>query len=687
MGTAVPVPINVKALIPAYKLVSVFSGFTDWRLDVVLETTGAPFIKVAGANTVSVALNEPTENASGQMVHEVDLTYSFYNLNVLSAGNYYCYFKYRISALKVATGVRENITENLATMFFEVKTAMSPYLIATWESFFGSPLAFSFNLGGNLPIPKPVALFHNVATFDLTCDSPLISWEIIHSDHYSLVMVQFENDINGLSPGLHNFTITITSGALTQTVPVSLNVGETTAPFYASPDQLNFTVYQNASFINTKMVTIMSQNNWEIVGGLPSWLAVSQTTGGQLTELYVSLSGVNTMMPGDYSFSIEFRISGTSYYLPVYLTVNNYLNHPYIVGGIYFTESLDYLVFNTGRPNNYIDLTIEIESFDIDTYIPKLYTRVFKLPLYDGKGDFHIGSVVEQLFDEIKTLSQAVPDLENTFTSVQYKPSNVTVAFVEKSFLAGEVLQMGEIPAFKMIRGQKPYLTAGGLGILSVAQSEPTRITPTSNLGVTFTHLGTPYILVKKNGVVIEEYNLVTFPSGQDKILYSYFRLNNNGLKPGDSLEVDIRNGYESRSRRFIVLPEGKESTNVYFENNNGVVEVFEFTGRRRLNSTYTHTVNRIYRELFETDKKVDSENSQSWVINTGNLLPSDHKIIDAIIKSRNVWVILESSQGAPYKANVTTTKLVNLDTDSPDTNFDIEFTILENANAKIYIQ
>lgn len=64
--------------------------------------------------------------------------------------------------------------------------------------------------------------------------------------------------------------------------------------------------------------------------------------------------------------------------------------------------------------------------------------------------------------------------------------------------------------------------------------------------------------MVKHNNVVIEDFEIAE--TDENKVIFSYFRFINH-LKPGDSLDLIIINGLETRSQRFIVFQKGMEST------------------------------------------------------------------------------------------------------------------------------
>jgi hypothetical protein len=387
------------------------------------------------------------------------------------------------------------------------------------------------------------------------------------------------------------------------------------------------------------------------------------------------LDGTFSVLKNDVLFgTITFHVS--------VLQISNVMTNPFIPGNLYFTKDLDFLKFNSSIAGTYISFSIEIKTFKINTYEPVIYNRSYNLPLFQGKGEFHIGTIVHDLLEEIKDLSEFVPNLKTNYYKSQYRPSEISISLKEKKFGATVPgLISFNLPMFKMAKGYKPFMTDGQLALLTVSQQEITRITPKSVIGTSFVYFGSPRVVVKKNNIILEDF--VIAPS-VNQVIFSYFRFIND-LKPGDSLEIVIIKGLETRSQRYLVFQNGLENTYFFFENDNGLVEPYEFSGRRRVFTPLKHITTPKFKNLFTHNSKVKTDVDQTLMVNTGALTKTDHRIITAICKSLNVWCSFDDSAGPYFKVDSTTTKLDNQDTSSSDEAFDIEFNILENTDANIY--
>jgi len=448
------------------------------------------------------------------------------------------------------------------------------------------------------------------------------------------------------------------------------------------PTPIDFNVVRGIAGAVAKPLNITTLLPWTITGTLPAWLTLPSLSG--TGDAVVNATPVNyiDLAVGDYTTTFSVTIDGEVFPITVNLNVSNFIANPFEPGKIHFSQELDYLQFSSNTPATYIDFDIEIKVFKINTYEPIIYNRTYKFPLFQGKGNFHVGTIVHDLFEEIKELADFVPDLKTNYYKSQYRPAEIVVSLEEKTF--GETvpgLISLVMPMFKMVKGHKPFTTEGELTLLTVAQQEITRITPTSFIGTSFIYVGTPRIVVKKNNVIVDDF---TISADENKVIYSYFRFIDK-LKSGDSIEIIVVNGLETRSSRFLVFQNAVESTYFIFENDNQMPESIEFAGRRRINPNFTHILSKKIKNLHAFESKVKSTIQESFIINTGQLGKSDYRLITALVASPNAWCSFDNPDGPYFKVDATTSKLNTQDTSSTEESFDIEFNLLEDLYASIY--
>lgn len=449
-----------------------------------------------------------------------------------------------------------------------------------------------------------------------------------------------------------------------------------------SPSNMIFNVDAELPGAPGQTLNVISESDdWTITPTLPAWLSASTLSGSGSASLNIRAVNYTSLPSGVYNYTLIVTIGAAVFELPVTLNVSANISNPFEAGKLYFTESPDYLIFDLDIANSFIHLNIEVTAFDYQTSLPVVYSRIYDLPLFKGKADFHVGSIVNDLFDEIKEMDQIINSFDRNYIVNQYRPAEVRISFEEKIYGTSEVLSNGTFPMFKMAYGHKQFTTKNQLTLLTAAQQDMTRITANSPIATSFVFFGKPRIVVKKNNVVIDDFEAQEDPNN---LIFSYFRFNNN-LKVGDVVEIIVVNELETRTQRFLVMPRGVASTFFFFENKNRMLEPFEFTGRRRINSTLTAVKNTKVKGLYTFEKKAFSKNLQSMIVNTGQLTKTEHRIITALCDSDKVWCSFDDPAGPYFRVDAITTKIPNEDTSASEESLDVEFNILENANASIY--
>ncbi|WP_417365875.1 hypothetical protein [Flavobacterium beibuense] len=691
MGNTYPSSHGLQVKFPTFDQEANYSQLSNWKFRVTILQDGAvDWVKTGGVLSLEQSLGTAQNN-----VYTKNLVFSFYYLNQLLPGQY----NKTVSISIIATN----------SLGWEVVVAQRSYpfsvvVTATPESFFYATyfesdvngLAFSYGIDGPGFPTQSIFVYHNVPfTTELSNSSLLTAFKFTYSG-YSRIDIVFANSPEQPSVGVLNETLTIhpTNPDLEDIIiPISINVQLTgNAPFLVvSPAVINFTIVKGAPLPIPVPVSVLSSFEWTIQNNLPAWLHLNQVSG-TLSDTLVAKVTDEDLEVGEYHTRLEFRNEFNSVDIPVNLTVVDFLTSPFYSGSqnnqypLYFTQDLDYLNFYSPEQDTYVKLELSIKMFKVKTYEPVVYSRTYDVAMFKEVGVFHLGTAVHQLFEDLESLDQVISEFQLNHYSTQYRPAEIFVSCGLRYLEDNSVIRTAIIPKIYMIKGHSPYMS-GRFGLLNLVQQEVSRITPNSILNCNFCSLWSPEITIRKNGVAFEDVIIVN----QDlngKILYSYYRFNND-LVPGDVIEIVIHRGVTNptRTRRFMVFPPGKESTHFLFENEFGLIEAFEFTGRRKINSGYTHTTQAKYSELYERNEKVKSKNNQKLSVNTGFLLPGDHKVVDAIIKSSKVWCAFDDAAGEYFKVDAVSDKIINTDSDITAVSFDVEFNILENADVTIYKQ
>ncbi len=704
MGTAAPENYNHRIQYNDFRLLPLFSDYQDWLFEASVSNNGSvPICNIDGGINYagSLGLYIPINSL------QVDLPISFLNLNLLSAGNYDITIVLKVTALNPLSGLREIVSQKVLPMIFAVKSSILPaqiameypgrHLMATNGVGVGwySALYITYTPFGAIPTAD-IYYFTFPSTINppvVTVDDPLVTYTHVYvHPYFSKIVVSFGAGISGFAPSsTHNFNMFIND--LQASIRLSvLNEAEVGETLYTSPESINFVVVNGvAQNIEGKIVYLNNVDEaWSISGSLPAWLQVSAISGTENAALLFDVINVTSMEVGTYSETVTFLSGENSADLLVTMTLRNFLIHDFAENKLSFCQDLDYISIISESIGTFVKFVFQIKVFTINSNEPIVYGREYVVDLFNGVGSFHLGTVVGQLLEEIKVLSDYVPDTTSNYWRNQFLPAEITGTWEELEHTSeseiAQDLYSGNLPLIKMLPGHRPYITNNQMGLLTVMQQQVSRITPKSVIGIGFCHLGTPRIVVKRNNATIDDFIITSFPaaSGAQQIVYSYFRFANQFV-PGDSVEILVSGQDEIRSQRYLVMREGISSTFLLFENKNGIIEPFELTGRRRTSSGYTHSFSSKYKELFASNEKQSSEVTQSMIVNTGNLLPMDFALIDAVTKSLKVWVSYDSANGPYFRATVTTSKLQVEDTLRSEISYDLEINILENTNAVLY--
>lgn len=679
---------NVSVTFPKFHLMPQYAGYTQWMVNMSIEGPGnadsvfMAFYFVLGPTVQPYPMltdNHITDEGDHfKLIQPLALGRP---VLILPPGTYYNYVKCTITAVSPSGGVPFTIAESY---LYPVKVIVSAVTTpAFFVDYFGSTngrLSFIYKRGSGI-INQSIFVYTNtVLTYEVTGTDLFVPNAIPEPNDNFFRKVSLTYAVPATEPiaGEYSGTINISSGDTTVSVPVTVYVVEDSS-FNVTPDDLDFTALTGLD-VPGENLFVYTDNSWEITH-IPAWLVLSAQSGSGPMVINAGIDYTGLAL-GDYYAELIVTSGSQQKTVTVHLLYTTFLSSPFVPGKLYFARELEYLVFTSLSPQSKIMLTVDVDVRSLDFLRNQSYTRNYELPMFNGQCRFHLGTVIEQLFDKADSLSDFLNEFDQNHLRAQYRPANVSVYFAEVNQVTGERIQFGEISALKMALGHKPQLTEAMFGIMNVMQQQESRITADSIISCNFSALSPATVFVKKNGVVQDK---IVIPAMGVNVFYSYFLFNDN-LVPGDSVEIMMKGDF-SRTRRFLVFPPGKESTHVFFENENGLLEVFEFTGRRRLLSNYTHKTADRYKDLYVLKEKLISENQQAITINTGYVLPGDHKVIDAIIKSPGVWVSFDSRFGPYFRVDATSTKLTNADTDVAEVSFDVEFNILDNADVTIYLQ
>ena len=180
---------------------------------------------------------------------------------------------------------------------------------------------------------------------------------------------------------------------------------------------------------------------------------------------------------------------------------------------------------------------------------------------------------------------------------------------------------------------------------------------------------------ILRNGVAYTN----IYPDRGDYKLFGVIMKFSNFME-GDIIDTYITNnnargagvGY---SQKYVIFPEGKHSYHIGWEDEHGLLQVFEFTGDYKIPLKYESLLFKTYTKYVERAVKSGTVRGSSFVANTGHVLKQSEERIDSLCASKKAWLIRED--GVKVLSLVPISKGINMvDSELANYNYTINFEI-----------
>ena len=309
-------------------------------------------------------------------------------------------------------------------------------------------LSFTHQLGQNLPPAQTVQVDSNI-NWTATANNNAIDISVTSGSAGStIVSISLNSNAENLSAGTHNFQVVFANGSITDTLNLTIEISNATG-FAISPNTLTFDWLRGSALPASQVLHLFSDDDWNIVSK-PNWLFVTPDTGTTSATLTVLPANITNMSAGTYTGNIEFNYQGSTTHIlvPVMLNIFDFLTTDLEPGKFYFTKDTHWLNFTSNRDNTYIEITLNMLINHCDGAWQPV-ERVYKLPLFQRKGNFHVGEVVHQFMDKIsKDLS--FPSLIN----ITYQPAVVDIHIKEIDLTDASVYFQTNINSVRYVKAK-----------------------------------------------------------------------------------------------------------------------------------------------------------------------------------------------------------------------------------------
>lgn len=512
------------------------------------------------------------------------------------------------------------------------------------------------------------------------------------------VTVALAPEVVNEAPNIHEylavFVQTGAKSALIGSLGITLYLFEN-SNLVISPTALEFFAIKNIQEALPQTITVAGPEAFTVTR--PSWLNVSPTSGQGYAELVVVPNATSVLDEGPYEGNIILTTLTDTYIVPVIHNVYGNVQLGVSPNKINFTDDYSTITRFYEQVNFKLLLNFEISFYNYGVTLLNETALAYVLGFFNNRTKFFIGQTLNSIMKELLQLQAVKLDnLENVITDNlmpirnYYLPAAVKMTALFKNDFNEEADKTKIFENIKFIKGRKPKTEFDDTFILDYYR-DPLRVTVNSIVMFNFYKEKNHVFRIYKNGVF---QNSISHSIGTQRIFG--YKLNFQRYAPGDVVELRLYKNIDGAidetwfdtkanyiAQQYIVLPEGKASNHIGYEDEYGLLKIIEFTGAITFENGYENTVAKNYEEFLETSKKLDSKKSRKCTANTGFIFKSNTKNIDALLISKRAWILSETNKKS-ISMIPTNKSMSDVDSDQDLYAYDVEFEINFNNDFEI---
>lgn len=348
----------------------------------------------------------------------------------------------------------------------------------------------------------------------------------------------------------------------------------------------------------------------------------------------------------------------------------------------HYTRDNDVITLLQTQENTFMraELAIKIYKFSGEF---ETYNRTVEFMFFNGKIEFNPGTLIHNLmdynldYDNIRFTDFRTSGIYNMY---QFAEVNMIVNIidynsrenVESITLENLKFLKGETPKFK----NQPILQANTF--LNNRVGLVNKATVNSILSINFLMIESAQLEIKLNGIAIDL--PISNTSGEANIFGLLLNLNDiEELQENDVLTIH----YTNQQLTYIIEEEGLQSVNVFFVDQYGLFQSFEFTGEISVNENFERTTTNYYKNNTENFKNLLTEKKHVMKLNTGYIPKENSNIIEMINLSEKAYILINENL---YEARQTSTKMTNYDSATNLISHEVEFELINTTYDNIYL-
>lgn len=479
-------------------------------------------------------------------------------------------------------------------------------------------LTFNYEFGGTTP---------SAQTVNVTSEN---SWTITENTNWLSISTttgsnngtfQVSVTPSGLNAGTHTTNVTVNDGVTTKTLSVSLIVSEPdtgTDYLYVAPNYLNFGYTISGIIPPFKRVELNSSGNWSATTN-KSWIKLVTSSGTSgVGVLEIGLQNLSGLTIGSYNGIVTITVGSIVKTVNVNLSVYAFAQELLQSFTNYFTEEDNIIEVSSGRYDTHLSISVS------STFEGIIYDVPYAIPFYQGSAKKRIGLEAKKIIG-----MRPFVGLSNASVFIPYKPVLLNISIKEKELFSETVTQEIQLENIRFIKGYKPtndwisdlprkvYLTTKGILLFSFLSNYKTA----NSLEI--------------SGAINKKYNV----SNEYNEFYSaILPLENENLKVGDIINVTAL----STSIQIQIKPDGVDHSFVFWENQWGCWDAFEFTGEFTESSNIKQTSFSFRKNHNQKETKVlDITDKRMYKVNTGWIYTDNEvQTLQKMLLSKNIYLM-----------------------------------------------
>lgn len=427
----------------------------------------------------------------------------------------------------------------------------------------------------------------------------------------------------------------------------------------------------------------------------PDWIEIVLVSSQNNVKSFTVRANETALKSGKYNGEIKFVSGNETRIVNVSLVITGAWDDSY-QKNYHFTKDNELLRINrSSTSENYVSI-VELEMV-ISVYSMKgekmNFTRVQELNFKENLATFDVGKYIHRLIDTYKEGLNTKYNSVNSSTGVfpQYRFAEVYFNVKEINFKDLTTIRSFVIPTQYYILGRNPsfYLPKNSLinnqddTLLTMQPFSTQLISSKGALSFNFVQFNAPSLIFQHNGknISIPKSTENIIPPGINiNIFGGIVKLSDFVVKVGDVFTLK----YNGITKNYIVIPDVDRSINIFYLNQWGLLDVFEFRGGFTTTGNYKDITSSAFENWTEVNYKLSTSKTQKFTISTGKMLEETQLVIDEIRQSNKCW-IYDPKIGA-VEMFATSSKINIQDSEEYDVAMDVEFE-LKNKNDDQSIQ